>query len=93
MAKPGCAHAHSKWAITLGNTGELLPGLGMGNCISGQYVLYRRLFIMSLINIVEFLSDEHKTMNRAENHTRSAIISSTMSVQTTVSHELRRGKG
>ena len=28
--------------------------------------------------------DEHKTMNRAENHARSAIISSTMSVQKTV---------
>ena len=37
--------------------------------------------------------DEHKTMNRAENHARLAIISSTMSVQTTVSQELRRGKG
>ena len=32
----------------------------------------------------------HKTMNRAENHARLAIISSTMSVQTTVSHKLRR---
>ena len=37
--------------------------------------------------------DEHKNMNRAENYIRSAIISSTMSVQTTVSHKLRRGKG
>ena len=37
--------------------------------------------------------DEHKTMNRAENSARSAIISSTLSVQTTVSHELHRGKG
>ena len=33
--------------------------------------------------------DEQKTMNRAENHARSAIISLGMTVQTTVSHELR----
>ena len=33
--------------------------------------------------------DEQKTMNKAENHARSAIISLGMSVQTTVSHELR----
>ena len=33
--------------------------------------------------------DEQKNMNRAENHARSAIISFGMSVQTTVSHELR----
>ena len=32
--------------------------------------------------------NEHKTMNRAKNHARSAIISSTMYVQTAVSHEL-----
>ena len=34
--------------------------------------------------------NEHKTMNRAENHARLAIISSTtcMSLQTTVSQEL-----
>ena len=37
--------------------------------------------------------DKHKNMNRAKNHARSAIISSTMSVQTTLSHELRRRKG
>ena len=39
--------------------------------------------------------DEQKTMNKAENHAtcRSAIISSGMSVQTTVSHELRCGEG
>ena len=37
--------------------------------------------------------DEQKNMNRAENHARSAIISLGMSVQTTVSHELRRGEG
>ena len=36
--------------------------------------------------------DEHKIMNRAENRARSAIISSTKCIQTTVSHELRRGK-
>ena len=35
--------------------------------------------------------NEHMTMNRAENHARSAIIPSTMSLQTTVSQE--RGKG
>ena len=37
--------------------------------------------------------DEHKTINRAKKIARSAIISSTMSVQTTVSHELHCGKG
>ena len=36
--------------------------------------------------------DEHKIMNRAENRARSAIISSTKCIKTTVSHELRRGK-
>ena len=36
--------------------------------------------------------NEHKIMNRAENHGRSAIISSTKCIQTTVSRELRRGK-
>ena len=36
--------------------------------------------------------DEQKSRNRPENHARSAIISSTMSLQTTVSHELRRGE-
>ena len=35
--------------------------------------------------------DEHKIMNRAENRARSAIISSTKCIQTTVSHKLRRG--
>ena len=33
--------------------------------------------------------NEQNTMNEAENHARTAIISSGMSVQTTVSHELR----
>ena len=33
--------------------------------------------------------DKQKSMNEAENHARSAIISSTMSVHTTVFHELR----
>ena len=33
--------------------------------------------------------DEQKSRNRPENHARSA---STMSLQTTVSHELRRGE-
>ena len=37
--------------------------------------------------------DEQKTMNRVENHARSAIISLGMSVQTIVSHELRHGEG
>ena len=37
--------------------------------------------------------DEQNSINRAENHARSAIISGTMSLQTTVSHELRRGEG
>ena len=37
-------------------------------------------------------SDEHKIMNGAENRARPAIISSTKCIQTTVSHELRRGK-
>ena len=37
--------------------------------------------------------DEQKSRNRPENHARSAIISSTMSLQTTVSHELQRGEG
>ena len=37
--------------------------------------------------------DEPKSINRAENHAWSAIISSTMSLQTTLSHELRRGEG
>ena len=37
--------------------------------------------------------DEHKTLNRAKNHARLAIISFTMSVQTTVSHELCQGMG
>ena len=37
--------------------------------------------------------NEQKTMNRAENHAKSAIISLGMSVQTTESHELRRGEG
>ena len=32
--------------------------------------------------------DEQKSTNRTENHARSAIISSTMSLQTTVSQEL-----
>ena len=36
--------------------------------------------------------DEQKSINTAENHARSAIISSTMSLQKTVSHELRRGE-
>ena len=36
--------------------------------------------------------DEQKIMNRAENRARSAIISSTKCIQTTVSHEPRRGK-
>ena len=36
--------------------------------------------------------DEHKIMNSAENRARSAIISSTKCIQTTLSHELRRGK-
>ena len=35
--------------------------------------------------------DEQKSRNRPENHARSAIISSTMSLQTTVSDKLRRG--
>ena len=37
--------------------------------------------------------DEQKSSNRAKNHARSAIISSTMSQQTTVFHDLRRGEG
>ena len=32
--------------------------------------------------------DEQKTMNKAENHARLAISSLTMSLQTTVPHEL-----
>ena len=36
--------------------------------------------------------DEQNSINRAENHASSAIISSNMSLQTTVSHELRRGE-
>ena len=36
--------------------------------------------------------DEQKSINTAENHAWSAIISSTMSLQTTVSHELRCGE-
>ena len=36
--------------------------------------------------------DEQKSMNRAENHARSAIISLGMSVQTIVYHELRCGE-
>ena len=31
--------------------------------------------------------DEQKSINRTENHARLAIISSTMSLQTTVSHK------
>ena len=34
--------------------------------------------------------NEQKTMNRAENHARSAIISLGMSVQTTASHDMTR---
>ena len=37
--------------------------------------------------------DEQKSRNRHENHARLAIISSTMSLQTTVSHKVRRGEG
>ena len=37
--------------------------------------------------------DEQKTINRAENHARSAIISSNISLQTSVSHGLRYGEG
>ena len=37
--------------------------------------------------------DEQKTMNRAENHARLVIFSLGMSVQTTVSHELRHREG
>ena len=37
--------------------------------------------------------DEQKSINRAENHAWSAIISSTMSLQTIASHEPRRGEG
>ena len=37
---------------------------------------------------LSLLRDEQKSNNRTENHARSAIISSTMSLQTTVSHEL-----
>ena len=37
--------------------------------------------------------DEQKSMNKAENHVRSAIISSIMSVQTTVSLKLQQGEG
>ena len=41
-------YAHSNWAITLGNAGKLLPGLGMGNCncISRQYVLYNNRSVL-----------------------------------------------
>ena len=49
MAKLGCVHAHSNWAITLGNTGKLLPGLGMGNCTSGQYVSILSLVCMHVL--------------------------------------------
>ena len=38
-------------------------------------------------------ANELKTVNRAENHDRSVIISSTMSLQTTISQELRHGEG
>ena len=37
--------------------------------------------------------DEQKSINRAENHDWSATISSTMSLQTTVSHEPQYGEG
>ena len=37
--------------------------------------------------------DEQKSRNRPENHARSAISSSTMFLQTNVSHELQRGEG
>ena len=36
--------------------------------------------------------NEQKSRNRPENHARSAIVSLTMSLQTTVFHELQRGE-
>ena len=34
------------------------------------------------------LGDEHKSMNKSEKHARAAIISSTISEQSAVSHDL-----
>ena len=39
---------------------------------------------------IKMPGDEQKSRNRPKNDARSAIISMTMSLQTTVSHELRR---
>ena len=40
----------------------------------------------SRTTLLKISVDEQKTMNEAKNHARSAIISSGMSVETTVSH-------